>query len=98
MDEMTQPPMPTGVPQNSGKKNAVLWIVLVVLALAIIAIWLAMGSTITPNTGTNIETLKSQPPVSNDEELNAIGSDLQNINVGDPTNDFRAIDADVNAL
>ncbi len=92
--------MPTGTPQDGGKKKAVLWIVLVVLALAIIAIWLTMGSsgTQTVQKGILYPPESSPLPPSSDAELNAIGSDLGTIDAGNPSADFQSIDADLNAL
>jgi len=99
MDGMTQPPMPTGAPQEGGKKKAVLWIVLVVLALAIIAVWLAMGSPKTIDEAKEALQVNLAPLTpSTDAELNAIGSDLGNINAGNPSADFQPIDEDLKAL
>lgn len=100
MDGMTQPPMPNGAPQSGGNKKAVLWIVLVVLAVAVIVVWLLMGSVPNgnPDMGTPAENTSAPLPPSRDTELNAIGSDLQNINAGNPAPDFQAIDKDVQAL
>ena len=98
MDGMTQPPMPTGAPQEGGKKKAVLWIVLVVLALAIIAVWLTMGSSGTKSIQYPETIGPTSLPPSSDAELNAIGSDLGTIDAGNPSADFQSIDADLNAL
>lgn len=102
MDGMTQPPMPNGAPQEGGKKKTVLWIVLVVVAIAIIAIWLTMGSAPAPRVNPEVGTPAADAPVplppSSDAGLNAIGSDLQNINAGSPATDFQTVDTDVKAL